>query len=68
MIYTFDVREKVSDRSVARQLLTALEAVAALNETKGRGADVPVITRGKVQIDELMLRAEAEAEGWPNMR
>ena len=67
MIYTFDVREKGSDRSVARQFLTALEAVTALNEAKGQGADAPVITRGKMQIDELMLRAEAEAERRPQV-
>lgn len=66
MIYTLDVHEKGSDRSVPRQFLTALEAVAALNEAKGRGADVPVIMRRKVQIDEMMLRAEAEAERRPH--
>ena len=67
MTYTLDVRETGSDRSVPRQFLTALEAVAALNEAKGRGADIPVIVRGKVRIDELALRAEAEAERQPHV-
>ena len=62
MIYILNVREKGSDRNVPRQCLTALEAVAALSGAKARGADVPIITRGKMQIDELTLRAEAEAE------
>ena len=67
MIYTLDVREKGSDRSVPRQCLTALETVAALNEAKGRGAIVLTIRKGEAKLDELMLRAEAEAERRPDV-